>query len=52
MDKMTRSMVVNAVKKSDTIITVKLVLFEEYVLNVLSSFAPQLGCEEKDKDKF
>jgi len=46
MDKEMKSKVVDVVRKSDMkrVIVVKLI-FEEKVLNVVSAYAPQVGCE-------
>jgi len=39
---------VDVVKKCDRVIVVKLI-FEKKILNVVSAYASQVGCEEKDK---
>jgi hypothetical protein len=46
-----KSKVVNAGRKSDRIITVKLV-FEGKILNVISAYMPHVECEEREKEEF
>ncbi|XP_050521934.1 uncharacterized protein LOC126894745 [Daktulosphaira vitifoliae] len=51
MEEEMKSKVVEVARKSDRIIVVKLI-FEEKVLNVISAYAPQVGCSEIDKEVF
>jgi len=48
MDEEMKDKIVKVVRKSDRVIVVKLI-FEEKVLNVVGTYSPQVGCEEKDK---
>jgi len=48
MDEEMKNKVLEIVRKSDKVIVVKLI-FEEKALNVVSAYAPQVGCEKKDK---
>jgi len=50
LDEEMKSKVVDVGKKSDRIMTVKLV-FEEKVLNIVGAYVPQVGCEEREKGK-
>lgn len=38
-------------RKSDRIIMIKLVC-EEKISNLISTYAPQVGCEESEKEEF
>jgi len=51
MDVKMKSKLVGVARKSDKVIVVKLI-FEEKVMNVVSAYAPQVGCEEKEKEVF
>ena len=51
VDEVMKANVVGVVRKSDRVIIVKLVLGSK-VLNVVSAYAPQIGCEESLKEEF
>ena len=51
VDEKMKANVVGVVRKSDRVIIVKLVLGSK-VLNVVSAYAPQIGCEERLKEEF
>jgi len=46
-----KSKIVDVGRKSDRIMTVILV-FKEKVLNVISAYAPQVGCGKREKEEF
>jgi exonuclease III len=45
------SNIINITKVSDRLICIKLILHEE-VWNIISAYAPQIGCEQAEKDAF
>jgi hypothetical protein len=49
-----KSKLVDVERKSDRITRITTVkwVFEEKVLNVIGVYAPQVGCEEKEKEDF
>ncbi|XP_050523222.1 uncharacterized protein LOC126895426 [Daktulosphaira vitifoliae] len=51
MDEEMKSKVVEVTRNSDRIIVVKLI-FEKKVLNVISAYVQQVGCDEIDKEVF
>ncbi|XP_063619673.1 craniofacial development protein 2-like [Cydia splendana] len=47
-----KSRIVNITRKSDRLIAVKLALNHQQVTNIISAYAPQIGCTETEKLEF